>query len=134
VTARSDSTNATLLEPWVREALAGGPEHEAALFHLRLFLVAVGWFELERRRAQLRLPAADAARLVRDAAEAACASLLSHLRDYRGQSRFPVWAAKFAIHETAAAVRRSATGGPDAGTAGDTEAAGKLGAAAGGRG
>ena len=134
MTARSDSANATLLEPWVREALTGGPEREAALFRLRLFLVAVGRFELERRRAQLRLPTADAARLVRNAAEAACASLLTHLDDYRGQSRFPVWAAKFAIHETAAAVRQNATGGPDAGTSADPEAARNVRAAAGGRG
>lgn len=122
MSAQSDRTSATLLEPWVREALAGGPEREAALFRVRLFLVAVGWFELERRRAQLTLPAADAARLVRDSAEAACASLLSHLDDHRGQSRFPVWAAKFAIHEAAAAARRAAANAGKNSATGDTDA------------
>jgi RNA polymerase sigma-70 factor (ECF subfamily) len=89
-------------------AVAGAPR-EAALFRLRAFLVAVGWFELERRRWQLTLTPAEAARLVHDAAEAAREALLSRLGEYRGQSRFAVWAAKFAIHETAAAARATAT-------------------------
>ena len=51
------------------EALtADGYVRAAALFRLRMFLVAVGWFELERRRKQLdALSSAEAARLVRDA-------------------------------------------------------------------
>ena len=75
-----------------RAALAAdGAAREAALFHLRIFLVAVGWFELERRREQLAaLSTSNGARLVRDSAEAACASLLSRLGEYHGQSRFPV--------------------------------------------
>ena len=105
-----------------RAALAAdGAAREAALFHLRIFLVAVGWFELGRRREQLAaLSTSDAARLVRDAAEAARVTVLSRLGDYHGQSRFPVWVAKFAIHETAAAARASvaARGKTDAG--GDT--------------
>ena len=111
-TTWSAATSAAPLDPSVGEALAaGGPERDAALFRLRLFLVAVGSFELERRRRQLTLAPADGARLLRDAAEAACASILSRLGDYHGQSRFPVWAAKFAIRETAAAARRTAFDG-----------------------
>jgi hypothetical protein len=100
---------------------ADGAVRDAALFHLRVFLVGVGWFELGRRHEQLgALSTSDAARLVRDSAEAACASLLSRLGDYHGQSRFAVWVAKFAIHETAAAARATAAarGKTDAG--GDT--------------
>ena len=97
-----------------------GAVRDAALFELRVFLVAVGWFELERRRAQLEpLTTADGARLVRDATEAACAAVVSDLADYRGQSRFAVWVAKFAIHETAAAARATARARKTA-AAGDT--------------
>ena len=130
-TFRSCATSAALLEPWVREGLAAGrPERDGALFRLRLFLVAVSWFELERRRQQLTPAPADGARLVRDSAEAACASILRRLGDFHGQSRFPVWAAKFAIHETAAAARRSAGG--KTGDSRDTNAAAPFPVAAGG--
>ena len=105
-----------------RAAAPAGAARQAAPFHLRVFLVAVGWFELGRRRTQLgALRTSDAARLVRDSAEAACASLLSRLGGYHGQSRFAVWAAKFAIHETAAAARSTAAARTKTDACGDTK-------------
>ena len=106
LTADAPSLDATLTP----EALAAdGQVRAAALFRLRIFLVAVALFELERRREQLdALSSAEAARLVRGAAETACAAILTCLDDYRGQSRFAVWVAKFAIHEAAAAAREIA--------------------------
>ncbi len=93
---------------WFGALARGGPGGERARLRLRAFMAAVGWFELERRRAQLPLlSTADAARLVRDAAEAACSAVLTRLDEYHGQSRFHVWAAKFAIHETTVAARRA---------------------------
>ena len=84
-----------------------GAEREAALGQVRALLTEVAWFELERRRAEFHeLSAAQAAQLVHDAGESAYAALLDRLGDYRGRSRFAVWAAKFAIRETAAAARR----------------------------
>ena len=94
---------------WVDALRGAGPNGELALFRLHALLVTVGCFELERRRAQLAtLSTAAVARLVRDSADAACAAVLRRLDDYHGQSRFPVWAAKFAIHEAAAAARGAA--------------------------
>lgn len=92
-----------------------GTDSAAALAQLRALMNSVAWFELERRRAQVSdLSAAQVARLVRDAGERAGVALLKRLGDYQGQSRFEVWAAKFAIHETALAARRhsSATSSP----------------------
>lgn len=84
-----------------------GTDSAAALAQLRALMHSVAWFELERRRAQVSdLSAAQVARLVRDAGERAGVALLKRLGDYHGQSRFEVWAAKFAIHETALAARR----------------------------
>jgi hypothetical protein len=79
----------------------------AARAQLRSLLGSVAWFELERRRLQvLDLSASQVARLVRGARERSYATLIRRLDDYHGQSRFELWAAKFAVHETAAAVRR----------------------------
>src|SRR5687768_7772348 len=84
-----------------------GANAGAALAQLRALMNSVAWFELERRRAQVSdLSTAQVARLVHDAGERAGVALLQRLRDYHGQSRFEVWAAKFAIHETAVAARR----------------------------
>jgi hypothetical protein len=84
-----------------------GADSGAALAELRPLMTSVAWFELERRRAQVSdLSTAQVARLVRDASERAGVAALKRLGDYRGQSRFEVWAAKFAIHETALAARR----------------------------
>jgi hypothetical protein len=95
------------LELRVEDLRNDWPGSEAALSRLGVLLTAVAWFELERRRTQvLDLSSAQVARLVRDAGERAGAALLQRLGDYHGQSRFEVWAAKFAIHETAAAARR----------------------------
>lgn len=99
---------------------AQGAARDAAHFRLRVFLVAVCWFEFERRRPQLTLSPSESARLVRDSAEAACAAVVGRLGEYRGQSRFAVWAAKFAIHETAALARRAATEPGNGGAPNDT--------------
>ena len=65
LTADAPSLDATLTP----EALAAdGQVRAAALFRLRIFLVGVGLFELERRREQLdTLSSAEAARFARDA-------------------------------------------------------------------
>ena len=98
---------------WNADGLGGSTVEDlrsgaaAALADLRLLMISVAWFELDRRSAQVSdLSPAQVARLVRDASERAGVALLSRLGDYQGQSRFVVWAAKFAIHETAAAARR----------------------------
>ena len=91
---------------WIAALGRDGPIREAALTRLRA-LTGVACFEVERRRKQLRdLSTAQLNGLVRDARDNACAALLEQLRDYRGQSRFEVWAAKFGIREAAAAARR----------------------------
>jgi hypothetical protein len=91
----------------VEDLRKDGADSGAALAELRPLMNSVAWFELERRRAEVSdLSTAQVARLVRDASERAEVALLKRLGDYHGQSRFEVWAAKFAIHETAVAARR----------------------------
>ena len=91
---------------WLARFDGDASAREDALFQLRALITTVACFELERRRSDVSsLTRAEAARLVRDASEKACSRVLACLADYHGQSRFNSWAAKFAIHETAAAVR-----------------------------
>lgn len=108
------------LAAWNGDGLGGSTVEDlrngaaAALADLRLLMISVAWFELDRRRAQVSdLSTAQVARLVRDASDRAGVALLSRLGDYHGQSRFEVWAAKFAIHETAVAARRHNDATPD---------------------
>jgi RNA polymerase sigma-70 factor, ECF subfamily len=91
---------------WALACRGDGTSREKAVGRLRAFLVAVAWFEADRRRPQLRsLTPRETAALVCDAAEAALTAVVDRLSEYRGQSRFATWAAKFAIHETALACR-----------------------------
>jgi hypothetical protein len=85
---------------------------QALRLRLRVLLLGAVCFELDRRRDQLRLDAASAADLARQAADRAYTTVLMGLGDYHGESRFTTWAAKFAIHHAAVAARR--TGGEPA--------------------
>ena len=93
---------------------------DAAVFRLRAFLVAVGWFEFSRRREQLAvLASAEAARLVRESAETACAGPSDPPRRLPGSEPLRLWVAKFAIHEAAATAREIAAGRRKAEAVGD---------------
>ena len=87
---------------------AEGRSVEPLRMPLRVLLLGAAWFELGRRREQLPLEASSVAALARQAADVAYTDLLARLGDYRGQSRFTTWAAKFGIHHAAVAARRAA--------------------------
>jgi hypothetical protein len=81
-------------------------DRDAASRELHSLLLALVWFEFDRRAAQLaRAPAVRVNAAARDAADRCCSSALARLEDFRGQSRFLLWAAKFAVHEAAVAAR-----------------------------
>lgn len=90
-------------------AALGGEDRAGRALRLRLRVLLLGavCFELDRRRDQLRLDATSAAALARQAADLAYTAVLARLGDYHDQSRFTVWAAKFAIHYAAVAARRA---------------------------
>jgi hypothetical protein len=89
------------------EALRGdAPTRDAALRWLRAHLSTAAKFELDRRGiARDGVPRAEAAWLVRGAADAALAAILADLDRYRAQSAFTTWTAKYAIRAAAAAAR-----------------------------
>jgi hypothetical protein len=97
---------------WVDALSSAGTTRDRAIERLRILLVCVAWFELERRRRWMSgVSTYELTGLAREASDAASVNLLRRLRDYRGQSRFQVWAAKFAIREAAAVARAHAGSG-----------------------
>ena len=95
---------------WVEALRGDAPTRDEALLRLRAHLSAAAKFEFDRRGITVDgLQETQAASLVRDAAEAALAAILSDLDRYRAQSAFTTWTAKYAIHEAATAARENET-------------------------
>ena len=87
---------------WVAELR--GPDRERAMRRLHALLVRAARFELLRRRAMLRGESLED--LAVQCADDALAALLRKLDDFRHESRFTTWAAKFAILEASVRARR----------------------------
>jgi RNA polymerase sigma-70 factor (ECF subfamily) len=94
---------------WVARLTRPGPDHGAAVTELHALLLRAARFEVRRRQAAFaRLGGADLDDLACQSADDALMSVLRRLGDFRGDSRFTTWAAKFAIVEAGAKVRRHA--------------------------
>jgi RNA polymerase sigma-70 factor (ECF subfamily) len=102
---------------WVRELRAGGATGEAAVTRLRALLLRAAAFEVARRNAAAPHGHSDTDAVVARAADDALALVRARLDDFRGDSRFTTWAAKFAVLEAAVAVRRRAWAGRELPTA-----------------
>ena len=96
-------------DAWLASLRARGEERELAIVRLHALLLRAARFEAARRRPSLRrLGGADIDDLAVQAADDALLAVLSRLDSFRGASRFTTWAYKFAIYQTAVAVRRCA--------------------------
>jgi len=93
---------------WLRELRADGATAEQAVARLHALLLRASTSEVTRRQALLPHVGADADAVALEAADDALTSLLARLDDYRGESRFTTWAAKFALREAAVKLRRRA--------------------------
>jgi RNA polymerase sigma-70 factor (ECF subfamily) len=92
---------------WLRRLRADGAEREQALGELHELLLRAARFEVGRRRATMsQLRGSDHEDLAQQSADDALVAILAKLDDYRGDSRFTTWAHKFALYESAAALRR----------------------------
>lgn len=86
----------------------GAPRHRA-IARLHGLLLRAARFEVARRRARApHLGAEESGDIALQAAAAALVAVLIQLDDYRGESRFTIWACKFALREAAVAARRRA--------------------------
>jgi len=92
---------------WMRRLRAEGADREQAVAELRELLLRAARFEVGRRRARMsQLRGGDHEDIAQQSANDALVAILAKLDDYRGDSRFTTWAYKFALYESAAALRR----------------------------
>jgi RNA polymerase sigma-70 factor (ECF subfamily) len=96
-------------ESWLEALRAQGAVRDEAVGDLHALLLRAARFEVRRRQAAFpQLSGADLDDLACQSADDALMSILRRLGDFRGDSRFTTWAAKFAIVEAGAKVRRHA--------------------------
>lgn len=95
---------------WVARLTGARPEREDAVRRLHALMVRAARWQLRRMGEAAALGPARAEEVVQSSADEAAMAVLSRLADFQGRSRFTTWAYKFAILDTAAAVRREAWG------------------------
>ena len=111
VVAAAASTR--LLDPesreWLRCLRAPGVTRDDAVARLHALLLRAARFEVARRRpTQPHLRGNDLDDIANHAADDALVSVLAHLDDFRGASRFTTWTYKFALYEAAVKLRKRA--------------------------
>jgi len=94
---------------WLEQLRPDHPRREQAVARLHEILHRAARHELQRRRGQLRaLAGPELDDLAQQCADDAAMSILAHLGEFRGLSRFTTWAYKFAVFEVSAKVARHA--------------------------
>ena len=94
---------------WLRCLRATGAAHDDAVARLHALLLKAARFEVGRRRTTLpHLRGNELDDIALEAADDALMSVLAHLDDFRGLSRFTTWVYKFALLEAAVKLRRRA--------------------------
>lgn len=94
---------------WVRRLGSPGADRDTVVTELHALLLRAARFEIGRRRSAFpQLGGADLDDLAWQSANDALMSVMRRLGDFRGDSRFTTWAAKFAIVEAGVKVRRHA--------------------------
>ena len=83
-----------------------GPRREAAVAELHDRLRRIAGAEVARRGAAIPFAGPELDDVVTTAADDATVAVLAKLDDFRGESRFTTWAAKFAILEVSSKVGR----------------------------
>jgi RNA polymerase sigma-70 factor (ECF subfamily) len=89
---------------------ADGAAQASALSDLRAYMLRASRYALSRNRNAVRLAPTDLDQLAEDSVQDALTSLLAHLDEFRGESRFTTWAYKFAINAALVAARRERWG------------------------
>jgi RNA polymerase sigma-70 factor (ECF subfamily) len=93
---------------WLRTLRADGATRGEALARLHALLLRAARFEAARRRERVPYLRDESEEIAQEAAADALISVLAHLDDFRGESRFTTWVYKFALLETAVKLRKRA--------------------------
>lgn len=94
-------------EEWLSSLRATGVKQAAAITDLREILLRGALYSLKYTRYDLsHLGRNDVLQLAEDSAQEALLSVLDHLSDFRGDSKFTTWAYKFSINLSLVSARR----------------------------
>jgi RNA polymerase sigma-70 factor (ECF subfamily) len=94
-------------EEWIQALSGSGKQQDEAINDLRQFLLKVSLFTLYRYLKDLRaLSHSERLALAEDCAQEALITVLNHLSDFKGESKFTTWAFKFAVNVSLACARR----------------------------
>ncbi len=94
-------------EEWLRDLQSDGGTQASALTDLRDYLLRAALYSYQKNRALVTsLGRAEIEQLAEDSAQNALLTILQHLRDFRGESKFTTWAYKFAVNIALVSARR----------------------------
>lgn len=94
-------------QEWLQDLTAGGAVQETAIADLRDLLLRAALYFFSRNLGDLRgLNGDEISQRAEDCAQDALISVMAHLTDFRGDSKFSTWAYKFAINTALMAARR----------------------------
>ena len=94
-------------EDWLHDLQAGGAVQENAISELRNILLRAVLYFFNRNLNDLGgLARDDILQLAEDCAQEALISVMNHLSDFRGDSKFTTWVYKFAINTALMTARR----------------------------
>jgi RNA polymerase sigma-70 factor, ECF subfamily len=94
-------------EQWLHDLRASGAVQEAAIADLRELLLRAALYFFSRNIGDFRaLNRDEILQRAEDSAQDALLAVMSHLSDFRGDSKFSTWAYKFAINTAMMAARR----------------------------
>lgn len=94
-------------EEWLKDLRADDIRQEAAIADLRNLLLRTVLFMFSRNLGDLsRLAHDEVQQLAEDCAQESLITILDHLDDFRGDSKFTTWAYKFAVNIALTTARR----------------------------
>jgi RNA polymerase sigma-70 factor, ECF subfamily len=91
---------------WLDALRGEGTAREEAVGQLHAFLLRAARVELGRRASSSQLRGEELDDLAAEAADDALVSILAHLAEFRGASRFTTWACRFAILAASDALKK----------------------------
>jgi RNA polymerase sigma-70 factor, ECF subfamily len=92
---------------WLHDLKAQGPEQQAAIHDLREYLLRAVLYFFSQNPGDLRhLARAEIEQVAEDLAQDALLTILNHLDEFRGESKFTTWAYRFAINMSLVEARR----------------------------
>ncbi len=94
-------------EEWLHDLRSQGPEQQEAINDLREYLLRAVLYFFSQNPGDLRhLAREEIAQVAEDLAQDALLTILNHLDEFRGESKFTTWAYRFAINMSLVEARR----------------------------